>query len=107
MFFAGELWRLPVYAEDLGARNVGGAGVSLMATVIGVIAFGVCAVGLLKRKRWAAVGTALALGFAGFEIVANADSATHPAAAVFGAVIAFAGVAGALPLLRRPATFRA
>jgi hypothetical protein len=102
MFLAGELWRVPVYVEDVAARNVGGADVSLVASIIGVIAFGASAIGLWRRQRWAPIGTLLVLGFTGSLIVVNVDSVAHPAVAIFGAVVAFTGVAGALPLLRRP-----
>jgi hypothetical protein len=101
MFFAGALWRLPVYAQDVGARNVGGAGLSLAATLAGLVIFGLSSVGLCKRQRWAAIVTAVALALTGAFIVVNIDGDPHYAAGMFGAVLAFVGVAGLLPFCWR------
>jgi hypothetical protein len=101
MFFAGALWRLPVYAQDVAARNVGGASLSLVTTLVGMVVFGLSGAGLWRCQRWAAVVTAIVLGLTGAFILVNADGDPHYAAAIFGAVLASVGVAGLLPLRRR------
>jgi len=100
MFFADELWRVPVYLQDVAAHDVGGADFSLTASLVGAVAFGTVGLGLLRRRRWAPAAGAMLMAVNAFFLLAAVDSDPHRLAATFAIALALAGLVSLLPRIR-------